>query len=132
MTTTDLWSRYRDYTRDVTEHSRKLAFGGLAVCWLFRDPKGHFPVLVLWALGLITLYFAFDLLHPLVGGFVVRGFVQGQEARLWREKRTIEGDVNVPSWLDLPATILYVAKVLLLLTGFGALAWHIAVTAVLD
>jgi hypothetical protein len=124
----EVWSRYADYTRDVTEHGRKLAFGGVAVCWLFRDPSGHFPFLVLVALALILFYFVADLAHQFAAGIVIKHFAQREEARLWKESGgvTIDGDVEVPLWLDKPAYYLYFTKVAFLFLGFVALICHIA------
>jgi hypothetical protein len=34
MKNQEVWSHYKDYTKDMNDFSRKLAFGGLAVCWL--------------------------------------------------------------------------------------------------
>jgi hypothetical protein len=128
-TTEEVWSRYADYTRDVTEHGRKLAFGGFGVCWLFRDSSGHFPCLVLVAMALLLLYCLADLAHPFVAGIVYRHFIQRQEAELWRRAKSIEGEVRVPPWLDKPAYFLYLSKVAFLTLGFIALIFHVAGTA---
>ena len=124
-TVQEVWDRYADYTRDATEHSRKLAFGGLGVCWLFRDQAGHFPLLILVALTLILLYCLADLAHPFVAGILFRHFAQHHEARLWKEKRSVEGNIRVPLWLDKPAYYLYIMKVGFLGLGFIALICHV-------
>jgi hypothetical protein len=54
MTGKQLWAEYQHYTRDITEHERKLGFAGAAVCWLFKREDFTFPAVIYIALMFIV------------------------------------------------------------------------------
>ena len=122
MTTEKLWSQYQHYTRDLTEHSRKLAFACAAICWFFKTPEITFPPKILWSLGLLVLFFLLDVLHYLTGAILYRVFTHRQEKRLLKETGSYVGEVDVPRSLDRAPFTLFVAKSLALLASFAALA----------
>ena len=122
MTTEKLWSQYQHYTRELTEHSRKLAFACAAICWFFKTPEITFPPKILWSLGLLVLFFLLDVLHYLTGSIVYRVFTHRQEQHLLRKTGSYVGEVDVPRSLDRAPFTLFVAKSLALLASFAALA----------
>ncbi len=118
MTGKELWAQYQHYTRDFTEHARKLGFGGLAVCWLFRDADFRFPVPIYAAMLAFVGYFIADVLQALLGALTLRLFTVYHERRMWRETGTIEGDIPKPDWVDWPATSMFAIKACSVLMGF--------------
>jgi len=118
MTGKQLWEQYQSYTRDITEHGRKLGLGGAAICWIFKREDFTFPVMVYAALLFFIAYFVADILQGLSGALMVKFFTQHHEARLYRETRSIEGEIPKPRWVDWPAFTFFIAKCILLVTGF--------------
>lgn len=118
MTGRELWARYVEYTRDITEHGRKLGFGGAAICWIFKRDDFTFPVMIYAALIFFVAYFIADVLHPLSAALTLKFFTQYHEKRLWRETGSIEGEIHKPRWVDWPAFTFFIIKCVLLITGF--------------
>jgi hypothetical protein len=118
MKTEDLWKQYQSYTRDLTEHSRKLGFAGVAVCWIFRSSSFTFPPLIYWALAFFVAYFISDIFHYLVGAVLTKFHVEKEEFRLLQETGSIDGDVPKPRWLDWPAYGFFIAKAIFMILAF--------------
>lgn len=116
--------QYQYYTQNLTEHSRKLAFGGAAICWFFKSDKVTFPPAIYWSLAFLVVFFAFDVLHYLLGALLLGGWTRAQEKKRWKEKHTIEGDFAKPVWVDTPAFIFFVLKSLALLISFACLGYE--------
>jgi hypothetical protein len=121
ITTKRLWEEYQHYTRDLTEHSRKLAFAVAAICWFFKTPEITFPPAILWSLALLVCFFVFDVLHYFVGAFTVRFFLEYHEKAHYGETGELPKEIFKPRWVDRPATFFFVIKTLFLLCSFGAL-----------
>jgi hypothetical protein len=118
MTGKELWQQYQHYTRDLTDHGRKLGFAGAAICWLFKDSNFTFPTVIYFALLAFVLFFIADILQALVGALCVRAFTEQAEAKLWDETKSIEGDIEKPHSVDRPAYRLFLAKCGFLIAGF--------------
>jgi hypothetical protein len=125
MTGKELWEQYRHYTRDFTEHARTLGFGGIAVCWIFRAEDFHFPKLIYISMILYIGYFVADILQSLVSALLIRLFTERQEARLWKETQSIEGEIMKPRWVDYPAAILFTFKAVFLAAGYLFIAFEL-------
>ena len=126
MTTEKLWDRYVAYTRDVTEHSRKLAFAAAGICWFFKTPEITFPPAILWCLTLLVVFFILDVLHYFIGAFMIRWFLEREEKKHWEETEEELKEVLKPRWVDYPATFFFVLKTFVLLASFGALVTEFA------
>ena len=126
MTGKELWERYQQYTRDITEHGRILGFAGAGICWLFKRDDFTFPVMIYAALFFFVAYFISDILQALSGALMLKFFTEHQEAKMWREKRTIDGDIHKPRWLDWPAFFFFIAKCILLVVGFVFIGLYLA------
>ena len=118
MTGKELWTEYQRYTRDSTEHGRKLGFGGAAICWLFKTTEFTFPVMVYLAMLSFVAYFICDILHGVAGALMIKFFTERAEKELWEKTHSIEGDIAKPRWVDFPAQGLFVAKFVFLILGF--------------
>ncbi|MEX2529849.1 MAG: hypothetical protein WD960_03670 [Gemmatimonadota bacterium] len=73
-------------------------------------------------------YFLLDILHYFVGAWVNRCWIQHRERVNQKERCSLEGDYTRPVWLGRPAWFFFNLKILALLAGFGAIAWHVATT----
>jgi hypothetical protein len=118
MTVKELWAQYQGYTKDLTEHARKLGFAGCAICWLFKTENYTFPSMIYVALLFFVFYFIADILQGLFGAVTVRLFTERQEGKLWKESGSLTGDVHKPRWVDIPACAMFFTKTALLITGF--------------
>jgi hypothetical protein len=126
MTGKELWEQYQRYTRDITEHCRVLGFAGAGICWMFKGDDFAFPHMIALALLLVVAYFVADLMQFLAGAVTLKAFVEREEAKMWREKGTIDGEIKKPRWVDRPAFAFFAAKIALLLAGFAAIGAHLA------
>jgi len=118
MKTDKLWEQYQHYTQTLTEHSRKLAFAGAAICWFFKTPEITFPPLINIALGFIVVFFFLDILHYFMGAVFLGGWTRHQEKVQWDKTQMLPDDLEKPAWVDLPAQILFAGKTLILMSAF--------------
>ena len=125
MTGKQLWEQYQHYTRDFTEHGRKLGFAGAAICWIFKRDDFTFPLMIYAALLFFVAYFVADILHSLSGALMIKFFTEHQEAKMWQESKTIDGDIHKPRWVDRPALAFFITKCLLLVGGFVILGLYL-------
>lgn len=119
MKNQEVWSHYKDYTKDITDFSRKLAFGGLAVCWFFKTEDATFPPFIISSLKYFICYFLFDLFQGLSGAILLRLWIHGEEKRLWNQNGSIDGEYLKPAWLDIPSFCFFILKILFLIIAFG-------------
>ena len=126
MKTEELWKQYQSYTRDLTEHSRKLGFAGVVICWIFRSSSFTFPPMIYWALVFFVAYFIFDVFHYLVGAVLTKRYVEKEEYRLFYETGSVDGDVPKPRWLDWPAYSFFLAKAVCMILAFLFIGFELA------
>ncbi|QTN32508.1 hypothetical protein HZ994_09255 [Akkermansiaceae bacterium] len=125
MKTSALWTQYQGYTRDLTEHARKLGFAGVAICWIFRTTQFTFPPLIYWAIGAFVAYFICDILHSLFGALLTKWYVEREEFKLIQKSKPIDSDVPKPRWLDWPAFTLFLMKSMLVILGFVLIGFEL-------
>ncbi|MHC4424465.1 MAG: hypothetical protein ACYSYV_00040 [Planctomycetota bacterium] len=119
MKNQEVWAQYKDYTRDVTDYSRKLAFAGAAICWMLKSSDGSFSKNILVALAFFVGYFISDVFQSLAGALLLRRWIRQEEIKQWRENESIDGDYLKPARLDYPSFAFFLLKVSFLLVGFG-------------
>lgn len=127
MKNAEAWGHYRDYTRDITELTRRLAFGAAAICWIFRSADGRFPPTALWALLSVFLFFGSDLAQALLAAVGQRNWLLAQEEAQHTETGTIEGEYHKPASLDTWPYRLFRLKLVFLALAYAALAAHVVV-----
>lgn len=118
MTNKEVWNIYKEYSQTTSDILRKIAFAGIAFCWLFRNQNYSFPDLVFIALVLLILFFICDFLQYFSATLILRHWIRGEEVRFWENNSSIEGDYQLPTWIDLPSFIFFITKSLTLLTSF--------------
>ena len=126
MKNSEAWGNYKDYTRDVTEFSRKLAFAGIAIVWVLKPEDGSFTNLSLLALAFVVMYFLGDVAQYLTGAIRWYIWINSEEEKNIENTGGIEGDYSPPVSLDTPVFYLFWVKVALLIIGFiflGAEIW---------
>jgi hypothetical protein len=121
MKNSEAWQTYKEYTRNITEFSRKLAFAGIAIVWLIRLPEGNFDTCSLLALALIVLYILIDISQYLSGAIRWRYWISQEEKRKFDETGSIEGEYYPPENVDTPIYYLFMLKTFVLILGFLSL-----------
>lgn len=128
MKLTTLWDQYQHYTRDLTEHTRKLGFAAGAICWLFRNPEGPiFPGLIQGALLFLVAFFVSDILHCFLGSLALKKYLEDKEAEIVSRGETLTEDTVILHTRDADraAFSLYRCKVAFLLLSFGMIGSEI-------
>jgi hypothetical protein len=128
----ELWTEYRDYTKDFTEHGRKLGFAGAAVCWLFRGADFTFPFVIYAALLAFVGFFSCDMIQMFVAAFSRRVVGHSEEEKIKDAGGvlTSEAMIPFPRWIDKAPFGFFVAKGFFLLLGFGFIAFELLVKLV--
>jgi len=125
MTGRELWTSYREYTRDITEHGRNLGFSGAIICWVFKRDDYTFPPMIYGALFFFVSYFIADILQSLSAALTLKFFTRHHEIKLYEKTGSIEGDIPKPPWVDWPAFTFFIIKCILLITGFVFIGFHL-------
>ena len=102
MTNKEVWNQYKEYSQTTSEISRKFAFAGIAICWLFRDHNNDFPTLVMIAIILLLL----------------KRWIRKEEIKMWESTGELDGNYNKPTWIDIPAFSFFIIKLLSLIISF--------------
>ncbi len=118
MKNSEVWEVYKDYTKDITELSRKLAFAGVAIVWVLKPEEGAFGTVCLLSLILIVGYFLADISQYLTAAFRWYRWINKKEEEIYHATGDIEGDYSPSTELDIPVRYLFWIKVVLLLLGF--------------
>lgn len=58
----DFWKQHEEYTKETSTIARQLAFGAVAIAWIFKSPERLFPKPILYALIFVVAFFFVDLL----------------------------------------------------------------------
>ena len=120
MKLSELWRNQEFYSRDLTEHSRKLAFAVALICWFFKSEKITFPPAILWSLVFLVGFFIFDVLHYFWGAVRYRRFIHREEKELG-EKVYKNPEVKVTRKLDRPMYVMFWLKSVSLFASCGML-----------
>lgn len=127
MTLKEFWKEYQHYTRDLTEHERKLGFAGAAVCWLFKRDDFTFPLAIYAALLFFVAYFIADVFQGFFAAITLRRFLHREEQKLWEATGKVDGEseIQTPRNVDRPAFIFFIIKAVLLVAAFIFIAFYI-------
>lgn len=120
MKLTEVWSTYEEYTKELTQHSRKLGFTGVAVCWLLRTEAFDFPAPVLWALLLIVIFFVLDACQYGIGAVIHYRLASRteDEAEVEGVRELRDLDVEKRKGFDRLPRLLFIIKLAALSTSY--------------
>jgi hypothetical protein len=126
MKVKDYWSVHYELTGITSSILRTLVLSGVAAVWLFHRTSGDKVVnvpLAIYALLAFSTAVALDLLQ-----YAWSGWVYGRHATLAEKHGKGQDDdlPNHPAWYNLPTYILYWAKLVLTLAGYGFLAAYLS------
>jgi uncharacterized membrane protein len=128
MKLSKVWSTYEEYTRQLTQHARKLGFAGVAVCWLLRAGEFDFPLAVLVALFLIVLFFVLDVCQYGSGALIHYRLAVQREEEVEVSSSTELAEVRVEKekGFDSLPRYIFIAKLVALSLAYGILLIEIA------
>jgi hypothetical protein len=113
----DYRDAYYAHSKNASDTSRQLCFAGIAVIWLFRDPKGG-PIAVPIELFLPTSLFVFALaldLFQYVAATAIWGFFARYHERL---KKSEDQELSSSKYLNWPALGCFWGKLFLVLLAY--------------
>jgi len=114
----DHWDDYAFYTEKLTELSRQLAFAGAAICWFFKTPDVTFPTSILLALIGLVIFFISDIMQYLFSAILLKCWLRPIEKEAWKKHKSLDVDIDRPSYIDKPAFLLFIIKIILLISSF--------------
>ncbi|MCH7772261.1 MAG: hypothetical protein IIA49_14810 [Bacteroidetes bacterium] len=107
---------YQDLTEKASDLTRKLAFGGIAIIWIFiiSDSSG---LKIPHQLTLPILFFAstliFDLCHYIYGG-IAYYILYKLKSKKYQQNENVEK----PKYLNIPMEIFYFLKLISVILGY--------------
>ena len=114
----DAREAYYEYTKKASEVARSLAFGGIALIWVFKTDVGGIPKVpdaLLLPAALLATSLAFDLLQGVAGSVIWGVFHRLKE----RESELGENpEIDAPGWINLPTLFFFWGKLILVGSGF--------------
>jgi hypothetical protein len=109
-----------EYTAKASEIIRQLAFGGIAIIWLFKttiNGKDVIDRFLIYPLAVLALTLLIDLFQYLLGAIIWKRFFRREEQK--RERNNVkDADVRAPKKLSAPLYILFGLKSILMLTSY--------------
>jgi len=123
----DAREHYYFHTGKVSDISRQLALGAIAIVWLFRSERAMsftIPQELLLPLKLVVAGLAFDLIQYASGAGLWGIFQQLKE----RSGLSEADEFKAPSWINWPSLICFWLKVLLIAYAYWLLLQYLART----
>jgi len=112
-----VYQRYTYYSQEASKLIRQLGFAGIAVIWIFKteqNSKQIIPPELLPAGILIMSGLAADLLQYIAGTIVWGIFHNRKDCEVASEEERFDA----PRWINWPALVLWVLKVVAILTAY--------------
>lgn len=119
----DYWENWRKLTSNLTESTRKLAFGAAAICWFFKKADYTFPPKILLSLLFIVFFFIFDILQFFIQIIKLKKWIRKKEDEIEEQigdKKLEEHEIGgAPVEIyDLPDLFFYMKVVSLFIAFF--------------
>lgn len=120
----EIRSHYSYFTGKASDISRSLAFGGIAVIWIFKtttDTKIMLPVALLAPLIWFVGGLALDLLQYIFGGLIWWAYYRIKERQHKKRRWSSDGNMNAPAVLPGIIHVFYWSKLVCVLVGYAYL-----------
>lgn len=114
----DWQEEYQYFSTKASEATKSLAFGGLAIIWLFKVEDQDILGLVNqfgWPITFLTASLAFDLLHYVVGAIIWYRFYVDHEKSTPKDQYN---EIEAPNWKRDIVTGLFNLKIALLIVAY--------------
>ena len=116
----ELRDRYTEHSKQASELTRTLAISGIAAVWVFAERDGAVYKLDAYSIvagAFFCVGLLVDLLHYVIGTVMYGRFVGGKGPT---------AEASIPNRISRTMWAAWWAKVLLVLTGLGVLAYGLA------
>ncbi len=107
---------YKWFSGQLSDNTRKLAFAGIAIVWIFKQEKnGTFilPSLLKLAILMFVITLSFDLLQ-----YIYQTIVWGIFHRYHEKKIAENSELKAPIYFNWPAIAFFWSKVIVLVIGY--------------
>ena len=107
---------YQEFSSKLSDNTRKLAFAGIAIVWIFKQGKnGTFilPDLLKLAILMFVITLSFDLLQ-----YIYQTIIWGFFHRYYEKKFGEDHELTAPKYFNWPAIIFFWSKAIVLVTGY--------------
>ena len=122
----DLKKAYEDQSSIASEITRKLAFAGIAIIWIYKQGNGsssnvpeelHLPTIFL------VLCLFIDLAQYIVGTLIYWRYFRWKEKQRTERNKEFKGSIM----LTLPGWIFWVIKIILIIAAYVSLLYYLSV-----
>jgi hypothetical protein len=116
MKVKDYMKVYQEFSGKLSDNTRKLAFAGIAIVWIFKQGKnGTFllPDLLKLAILMFVITLSFDLLQ-----YIYQTIIWGFFHRYYEKKFGEDHELTAPKYINWPAIIFFWSKVTVLVVGY--------------
>ena len=107
---------YEEFSGKLSDNTRKLAFAGIAIVWIFKQGKnGTFilPDLLKLAILMFVITLSFDLLQ-----YIYQTIIWGFFHRYYEKKFGEDHELTASKYFNWPAIIFFWSKVIVLVAGY--------------
>ena len=107
---------YQEFSGKLSDNTRKLAFAGIAIVWIFKQGKnGTFilPDLLKLAILMFVITLSFDLLQ-----YIYQTIIWGFFHRYYEKKFGEDYELTAPKYFNWPAIFFFWSKVIVLVAGY--------------
>jgi len=107
---------YQEFSGKLSDNTRKLAFAGIAIVWIFKQGKnGTFilPDLLKLAILMFVITLSFDLLQ-----YIYQTIIWGFFHRYYETKFSEDYELTASKYFNWPAIIFFWSKVIVLVAGY--------------
>ena len=118
MKVKDFKKDYQEFSGKLSDNTRKLAFAGIAIVWIFKQEKEGtfiFPGELKLAMLMFVITLSFDLLQ-----YIYQTIVWGTFHRYYEKKlKSEDSELTAPPYFNWPADVFFWLKVIALVVGYG-------------
>ena len=116
MLVSDYKKEYQKFSGKLSDNTRKLAFAGIAIVWIFKQGgNGTFilPDLLKLAILMFVITLSFDLLQ-----YICQTIIWGIFHRHYEKKFKGDYELTAPKYFNWPAIFFFWSKVIVLIAGY--------------
>ena len=116
MKVIDYKKEYQWFSEKLSDNTRKLAFAGIAIVWIFKQGENgtfNLPSLLKKAMLMFVITLSFDLLQ-----YIYQASLWGAFHRYYEKRFGEDHELTAPKYFNWPALIFSWSKVAVLLVGY--------------
>ena len=119
MKLSEYWKVFDGFSSTASDQSRKLAFAGIAVVWIFQvgteENPGLDPIQA-WILLLLCISLGADLIQYVYASIAWSAFCKHHERKL--DNELDDPELRAPDWINLPTWLFFWIKIVSVIVGY--------------